>query len=86
MGTYRLNNARICLKRMTYNEFYDKVRKEDKSYYRVSDGVYIDRDTWETVLVYDPINVISKYNISKENPAKRISNEFNIWDKIIDFN
>ena len=57
---------------MTYNQFYDKINKEDKSYYKVNDGVYIDRDTWETVLVYDITNVISK-----ENP---------IWDEIIDFN
>ena len=72
---------------MTYDEFYDKVRREDKSYYKVNDGVYIDTETWETVLVYDTTSVVSKYNIPRENnPAKEISNEFNIWDKIIDFN
>ncbi len=68
---------------MTYDQFYDKINRENKSYYKVNDGVYIDRDTQETVLVYDITNVISK---SSENPAKRISSEFNIWDKIIDFN
>lgn len=67
---------------MTYDEFYDKVNKKDKSYYKINDGIYIDRETWETVLVYNPDNFISKYNIPRENP----SNEFNIWDKIIDFN
>ena len=67
---------------MTYDQFYDKINKEDKSYYKVNDGVYIDRETWETVLVYNPNNIISKHH----NPAKEISNEFNIWDKIIDFN
>ena len=67
---------------MTYDQFYNKINKEDKSYYKVNDGVYIDRDTWETVLVYNPDNIISKYH----NPIKEISNEFNIWDKIIDFN
>ena len=65
-------NTRICLKRMTYDQFYDKINKEDKSYYKVNDGVYIDRNTWETVLIYDITNVISKENT--------------IWDEIIDFN
>ena len=65
-------NPIICLKRMTYDQFYDKVNKENKSYYKVNDGVYIDKDTWETVLVYDITNVVSK--------------EDTVWDKIIDFN
>ena len=56
---------------MTYDQFYDKVNKENKSYYKINDGVYIDRDTWETVLVYDITNVISKESL---------------WDEIIDFN
>lgn len=63
---------------MTYDQFYDKINKEDKSYYKVNDGVYIDRDTWETVLIYNPDNIISKHH----NSIKEISN----WDKIIDFN
>ena len=57
---------------MTYDQFYDKINKEDKSYYKVNDGVYIDTETWEIVLVYDTTNVVSK-----ENP---------MWDEIIDFN
>lgn len=57
---------------MTYDQFYDKINREDKSYYKVNDGVYIDRDTWETVLVYDTTSVVSK--------------EDTVWDKIIDFN
>ena len=67
----KILNPTICLKRMTYDQFYNKINKEDKSYYKVNDGVYIDRDTWETVLVYDITNVISKESL---------------WDEIIDFN
>lgn len=71
MSVNRVINTTICLKRMTYDQFYDKVNKENKSYYKVNDGVYIDRDTWETILIYNPNNIISKDHI---------------WDKIIDFN
>lgn len=63
-------NTKICLKRVTEEEFRDKLLPEN-GYYRVKD-VYINMDTFETVLVYDPNDTVTKYDYIVENEMKKL--------------
>ena len=68
-------NTKICLKRVTEEEFRDILLPEN-GYYRVKD-VYMNMDTFETVLVYDPNDVVLKedntrYDYIVENEMKKL--------------
>lgn len=66
---YKLN-TRICLKRVTEKEFRDILLPKN-GYYRVKD-VYMNMDTFETVLVYDPNDTVTKYDYVVENEIKKL--------------
>jgi len=62
--------TRICLKRVTEEEFRDKLLSKN-GYYRAKD-VYINMDTFETVLVYDPNDTVTRYDYIVENEMKKL--------------
>lgn len=66
---YRLN-AKVCLKRVTEEEFRDILLPEN-GYYRVKD-VYMNMDTFETVLVYNPNDTVTRYDYIIENEMKKL--------------
>lgn len=70
MGVNRVLNTKICLKRVTEEEFRDILLPEN-GYYRVKD-VYMNMDTFETVLVYDPNDTVTKYDYIIENEMKKL--------------
>lgn len=70
MGVNRVLNTKICLKRVTEKEFRDILLPEN-GYYRVKD-VYMNMDTFETVLVYDPNDTVTKYDYIVENEMKKL--------------
>lgn len=63
MSANKVLNMKICLNRVTEEEFRDKLLPEN-GYYRVKD-VYMNMDTFETVLVYDPNDVVLKEDNTK---------------------
>lgn len=68
-------NTKICLKRVTEEEFRDILLPKN-GYYRVKD-VYINMDTFETVLVYNPNDIVlkednTKYDYIVENEMKKL--------------
>ena len=65
MSVNRVLNTKICLKRVTEEEFKDILLPEN-GYYRVKD-VYMNMDTFETVLVYDPNDTVTRYDYIVEN-------------------
>ena len=74
-GTDYKLNTRICLKRVTEEEFRDILLPKN-GYYRAKD-VYINMDTFETVLVYDPNccathNKITRYDYIMEDEMKKL--------------
>ena len=69
-GTDYKLNTRICLKRVTEEEFRDILLPKN-GYYRAKD-VYINMDTFETVLVYDPNDTITRYDYIMENEMKKL--------------
>ena len=75
MSVNRVLNTKICLKRVTEEEFRDILLPEN-GYYRVKD-VYMNMDTFETVLVYNPNDVVLKedntrYDYIVENEMKKL--------------
>ena len=64
-------NTRICLKRITEEQFYASLKKGD-TYYEVNRGLYINTETGETVLVYNPNNIISKENYFYHDIANNV--------------
>lgn len=70
MSVNRVLNTKICLKRVTEEEFRDILLPEN-GYYRVKD-VYMNMDTFETVLVYDPNDTITRYDYIVENEMKKL--------------
>lgn len=75
MSVNRVLNTKICLKRVTEEEFRDILLPEN-GYYRVKD-VYMNMDTFETVLVYDPNDVVlfednTRYDYIVENEMKKL--------------
>lgn len=63
-------NTKICLKRVTEEEFRDILLPEN-GYYRVKD-VYMNMDTFETVLVYNPNDTVTRYDYIVENEMKKL--------------
>ena len=70
MGVNRVLNTKICLKRVTEEEFRDILLPEN-GYYRVKD-VYMNMDTFETVLVYNPNDTVTRYDYIVENEMKKL--------------
>ena len=75
MSINRVLNTTICLKRVTEEEFRDILLPEN-GYYRVKD-VYMNMDTFETVLVYNPNccathNTVTRYDYIVENEMKKL--------------
>ena len=70
MGVNKVLNTKICLKRVTEEEFRDILLPEN-GYYRVKD-VYMNMDTFETVLVYNPNDTVTKYDYIIENEMKKL--------------
>ena len=75
MSVNKVLNTKICLKRVTEEEFRDILLPKN-GYYKVKD-VYINMDTFETVLVYDSNccathNMITKYDYIVENEMKKL--------------
>ena len=69
MSVNKVLNTRICLKRATEEEFRDILLLEN-GYYKVKD-VYMNMDTFETVLVYDPNDTVTRYYYIVENEMKK---------------
>lgn len=70
MSVNRVLNTKICLKRVTEEEFRDILLPEN-GYYRVKD-VYMNMDTFETVLVYNPNDTVTRYDYIVENEMKKL--------------
>lgn len=70
MSVNRVLNTKICLKRVTEEEFRDILLPEN-GYYRVKD-VYMNMDTFETVLVYNPNDTVTRYDYIIENEMKKL--------------
>ena len=70
MSVNRVLNTKICLKRVTEEEFKDILLPEN-GYYRVKD-VYMNMDTFETVLVYNPNDTVTRYDYIVENEMKKL--------------
>lgn len=70
MGVNKVLSTRICLRRVTEEEFRNILLPEN-GYYRAKD-VYINMDTFETVLVYDPNETVTRYDYIVENEMKKL--------------
>lgn len=70
MSMNKVLNTKICLKRVTEEEFRNILLPKN-GYYRVKD-VYMNMDTFETVLVYNPNDTITKYDYIVENEMKKL--------------
>lgn len=70
MSVNRVLNTKICLKRVTEEEFRDILLPKN-GYYRVKD-VYMNMDTFETVLVYNPNDTVTRYDYIVENEMKKL--------------